>query len=1103
LYSFASLDLAGLDTSEQDPPPFDNPSTPPQVSLRRRLPKQHPCVVELLFAPLASFATPSSKGHVDERIARVLALMKSGEIRVPSEWPQVEPFSLASAGEGQIIGNQVITALRLRVNILEAYCKSLRTKQQDHADYYALDPERERSADCFDGCSHYAHLWLDAHLLFACAIDSAGLFPRDGSPELQALLEAYEPGAGMVFHEGEMPNLLDNVEQCSFFGDNPRDKDPLTYLFSKAVPHRCVVRDVIKIIESSCSKDDAVFHFFQAVIAASMLGVYRHSRKRPHLAERLRLYEYFFFVPNERVEKALDRMRRNRGVTMTRAEAFWCKFSGGAKRCPPGGVEACRRESLRQWLAAVQDPTAGGAGVKKRYLHQNTVVNVIREFLVASIAWLPHLEEELAKRKEWLVWQNTVVTCMDFVRAQAPGRHILKDVCSATMPSKNVTQSEKTPFHKAVHAAYTAFLDNSAAEARAGAPSGSDLPLDAPFTPQLDVVLRMMLREYPTAPGAPQVEVDFGTPGKFCTDERLQREWIDRGRFPLQLLYATQPVIREWRAAAATYRDTGSSSIAHSLVRYLSKTSMYQLQLIGAFSSAMSDRETIYAHPLPRHLAEQQANSLRKRLNAELDAPCPRHMLTTFVCRVCRKFRGTVLKEKHATGAQAPFGSELVSFASSSVEEETKRMLRGRAFPSWGELREEGRRHGTLFAWYKENAGVDMDMLPYPPDPSVFSANPEDLPKARAWKARVDEQEKDLKFWGSDASDDEGGGGERREWSPPRITGQLPDGAPMPRLTEDIAAGLTKGDLAEAWQERMGKRFICGHASQDPKDTCVIWTCASKSYKNEERSTRKTQFSQQKVQDAITDRQRESARRTADAKRRHDMRHYFRFSMCSRTRLIECNMLGWVVRVDKKSYVACCRCLAYTSTENAHWHGDSLLCVGCWRKTRAGGVSGVSVISSGTALKCLQCKRLPGAGETFTSTTVLDDKAMRFLDVFFCEQHKKKKAWILTSPNYHSLSTVEAGLKAGWGNLRHWETRRDYLRAVQEREADEDRMDRHLVKQVRASLGKGVIDGEGDDGDSEDGEEGKKRRQLMPPPKTAKRLVNKTGTAKGAAGSQL
>jgi len=244
-------------------------------------------------------------------------------------------------------------------------------------------------------------------------------------------------------------------------------------------------------------------------------------------------------------------------------------------------------------------------------------------------------------------------------------------------------------------------------------------------------------------------------------------------------------------------------------------------------------------------------------------------MLTTFVCRICRKFRGAIVENEDAD--LPPFGSELVSFSACAADGAVDKM------PSWQDLCSVAKSHETLFAWYKANSSIDSDLAPFPPDPSVFSADPGDLALAQKWASDMAAYEATLTF-----APVPGGLPERDSpmaHVPPMLN---PAG-----ITEEAANHVTDERFREIWAQLNGKSFILGHESAEPGDRSVTWTCASKYHKREERRTNQTSTTQIKIQDAITDRQRENAQRTANVKRRHDMRCFHKYSLCSKVKLLE------------------------------------------------------------------------------------------------------------------------------------------------------------------------------------------------------------------------
>jgi len=249
-----------------------------------------------------------------------------------------------------------------------------------------------------------------------------------------------------------------------------------------------------------------------------------------------------------------------------------------------------------------------------------------------------------------------------------------------------------------------------------------------------------------------------------------------------------------------------------------------------------------------------------------------------------------------------------------------------------------------------------------------------------------------------------------------------------------------------------------------------VWTCAAKRYKAEERKTRQTWAAMQKVADSITPQERASALRSANTKRRHDMRCYHWYSLCSRQRLLAVSMLGYGLRIDSAIIVACCSCLGYTKMTAAHWHNNALLCARCWRRANQGALNSLGIFGAGTAIKCRHCRAVRKDGDVFFSTAVFDDAKLRFVRIYLCDKHAKKKSWLFSAPNYHSLSTVDVGIKAKWGALRNWNGARNYARSVFDEDAAERdaEMDAEALKMAERLLGRRAFtddaDEDGDDG---------------------------------------
>ena len=1088
-------------------PLFADMTQPPDVALSVRLPSSTPeAVRQLLFFDLSTLNNDDDDdddntvvNNFKQVVDDVRALIVSGHVVEPRTW---NPYTIDVVVGHDALKYKVYSALVLRVNILSAYCDGLRDRQERRAAANAtsgssrqrLAAQRTVPLDELDAMAYYMYLWLDAHLLLCTTIEQLGMAPRDGHAWTTAILKAYAPSAATVFHEGELPDLVARIESCSFFSDAPaaasKRRDAITHMLSKSIPHRCVVRDVISIIETACVADDGVVHLFAALIAASLLGIYRHARLRPHFSERLQIYQALFFEPPDEVVRTLDEAQRSRGVT----SAPYRRRQESAVMLPPTSVDVelgdyasqrrsaglpdnaidsnvserdwLRRERVYAFLAAASTATA-----TRRFVNQNTVVNVVREYLVFAIErFVPHLHQELATRTEWVQWHGTVVQCMDAMRCKPAGISIFKTVDSSLLPSKTLYQVERESFTAALASACTTFLDSG--QGITNAPDGSERALDAAFSADVEHVLRVLVDWYPTT-SKPLLPVT-----QCPVDERdFHDNFVPFGRVPLVMLHATPAVVREYRAAYANYQRAPSPAVTTGFVRYLIKdASLYQLMLVREFALAQIDRSRIYAFPLSKHLADKQASVMRERLQIDDNEPLPLHLLTSFVCRRCREFRGALIDENADATTELPmFGSELVAMTTTPIEAQVATNLERRGFPQWSELVTEARDAGTsLFDWFRAKATIDGDTNVFPTDPVVFNAPDNATDVCEAWL----ESRPHTTFSVADYP----------------ITKTPNPAAAAAAADTDVSViidlenlqtpSFERNNVFEQFQMRWAalnrRPFVVGHRSNDSRDEVIVWTCASKRYKAEERKIHQTGAAMQKVEDSITPQQRTSALRSANQKRRHDMRCYHLYSLCSRTHLLAVSLLGYAVRVDRHIIMACCVCLGYTRLSNAHWYDDTLLCTRCWKRSKQGVVGSMGVFGLSTSVKCLHCRSVRKPGDVFYATPVYDDVINRFVTIYLCDAHAKKKSWLFGSPNYHALTTVNVGIRARWGTLRSWDSTRDYARNVvafarvganeaddHDMARDEEAEEREVMRRARRLLGTRALDDDGDDNDND------------------------------------
>lgn len=150
---------------------------------------------------------------------------------------------------------------------------------------------------------HQLYSWLDAHMMLMIGIDQLGHIPSDNSPAMQVLIERYSPEVNMAMTESQLPDLSAEVARCSFFtptSDALRD-DPLIYTFSKALPHRCEVREVAVKVSEVAAHNGGYFGFIKLALVAMFLGLYSRCNYRAGWRLRFSVYRLFFFSMDPRL----------------------------------------------------------------------------------------------------------------------------------------------------------------------------------------------------------------------------------------------------------------------------------------------------------------------------------------------------------------------------------------------------------------------------------------------------------------------------------------------------------------------------------------------------------------------------------------------------------------------------------------------------------------------------------------------------------------------------------------------------------------------------------------------------------------------------------
>lgn len=221
---------------------------------------------------------------------------------------------------------------------------------------------------------HYAALeqqmyhWLDAHLLLAIAIDQLGYVPDDASEAMAVLLERYAPDVHTALCENELPDLSAEVERCSFFtqSNEARKEDPLIYTISKALPHRCEVREVaVKVAEVS-AYNAGYFGFIKLALVAMFLGLYRRANFRAGWRLRFAVYRLFFFSMDRRLLRFRAPKRSPSGTAQP--------LGGSAQSLAHDYNLNALADAILQPLSPSRRARAVSANVRLQYTHYPSIV---------------------------------------------------------------------------------------------------------------------------------------------------------------------------------------------------------------------------------------------------------------------------------------------------------------------------------------------------------------------------------------------------------------------------------------------------------------------------------------------------------------------------------------------------------------------------------------------------------------------------------------------------------------------------------------------------------------------------------------------------------
>ena len=215
------------------------------------------------------------------------------------------------------------------------------------------------NVDCSNNVSYYLTLFVDMHIPLIIYIEDSKMSDDehfltdsgDGAP-----IEKYLPHIDKVFHQGNLPDVLHYIVQCSFFSDNRSKTNPIVHLLSKSLPQRCTIRNLREIVSNYCRLHNDVYEFVIGCLKCSLMGLYESCTERPPIEVRIRLIRKF---------------------------------------------NSISKAQMLQWM--MRD-------------HQQLLFYTIKEFVIYGVRQIPSIYQEIKQRYYWDMFERCVSQAMNTVR---------------------------------------------------------------------------------------------------------------------------------------------------------------------------------------------------------------------------------------------------------------------------------------------------------------------------------------------------------------------------------------------------------------------------------------------------------------------------------------------------------------------------------------------------------------------------------------------------------------------------------------------------------------------------------------------------------------
>ena len=708
-------------------------------------------------------------------------------------------------------------------------------------------------------------------------------------------------------------------------------------------------------------------------------------------------------------------------------------------RVLPRAHELARDEIVYRWLTAAtiarrRSATNELGASQREYLFQNKLVLALRQYLIFGLErWHEAVRRELFARIDWGRWERRVWHAGDAVRAALDRCYVSRRSWLGAFLNNYATHRVLTQLEQSSGSLNThyetesdPFLDALMRLMQAEITSNgfSNKPVDHVLPRETELLIKHLLGYYryprfappllcevapPSPPAAAAPETREST-NDGCVFEQyresivpaqlayliepvgasalplgtrvdsawIQRELVDRARFPLGIFHADEQMLRRFAHVRTQYHLMPTDDVLHEFIEWLTHQSAYQFYLLHAYVSAVYRHLNIYSVPLPRHIAEHQLRSLRNYYCVPPDRPVPRNLLSALVCVDCQRCALTFVEPGQPHSSMAT-GNNSVRFLPRTDDDDVLEHLRQRNFRPLplAALRPAKSYTYVLQRRLRSNARAYDRFVDEPTDahPCHDAENGGVAPHQSAEQFAADV------FAGRYDCAEPGAQTDRRRTlyeTAPFERAELGElrlvARGMGRLGElDFESALWReterrmrlvadyGERASVFDAPNRRSFLLlGHsaANADPRFGSVKWVDACKRQKTEGKK-----FKQHKTQGVRIDRIFDEAKRAQeqvkhDTQARKDAFNMGKFVKCSRQQMLEIDLCGRALRADALTVngkerrlvgeviVACNDCLAPLRARHARPIADRVVCDTCYRASqRVGGAVALRYMS--------------------------------------------------------------------------------------------------------------------------------------------------------------